>query len=140
MQPLIHDLYRTAAGQRELVTRADLRRIGFTRTQRTTLLRRRTLDPVGRQTFVLGGAPPDPRRHLLLACLDTGGALSHRSGVTLQGVSGVAEPAKPDVLVGRLAAPIDSALATVHSTTWLPADDLTVVDGIPCTSVARCLF
>lgn len=140
MQPHLHDLYRAAERQRGLVTRSDLRVIGITRTQRATLLRARTLVPLGRQTFLLGGSPPDPLRHLMLACLDTGGALSHRSGVAAHGVPGVIAPSKPEVLVGRLRTPDESALATVHSTTWLPADDLTIVEGIPCTSIARCLF
>lgn len=140
MQPNLHDLHRTAERQRGLVTRADLRRIGITRTQRATLLRRSSISPVGRQTFLVGGAPPDPLRRYLLACLDTGGVLSHRSGVTRNGVPGVTEPQKPDVLVGRVRTPNDSEVATVHSTTWLPADDVVVVDGIPCTSVARSLF
>ena len=140
MQPNLHELHDIARRQRGLVTRSDLRRLRLSRTQRATLLRRGTLEPVGRQTFLIGGSPPDPRRELLLATLDTGGALSHRSGVALQGVPGVPEPSKPDVLVGRVRTPNDSDLATVHSTTWLPADDLTVVEGIPCTSVARSLF
>jgi len=140
MQPLLRELHQIAQHQRGVITRADLDQIGFTRTQRATLVRRGTLDPAGRQTFLLGGIPPDPLRHYLLACLDTGGALSHRSGVALHGIPGVQEPAKPDVLVRRVRAPHDSDLATVHSTTWLPSDDLVAVEGIPCTSVARSLF
>ena len=31
-------------------------------------------------------------------------------------------------------------LATVHETSWLPSSHLTVIDGIRCTSLARCIF
>lgn len=53
---------------------------------------------------------------------------------------GIPTPSLPDVLVVRRGKPSGSAIATVHTTTWLPSDDLTTVDGIPCTSVARSLF
>lgn len=33
-----------------------------------------------------------------------------------------------------------SLLAHVHTTTWLPPDDLIVIDGIACTSMARTLM
>lgn len=140
MQGHRRHLYLVAERQRGLITRADLEALGVTRNQRARLLREGTLAPIGRRTFLLGGVPPDPKRHLLAACLDTGGALSHRTAVDAQGVPGVQVPAKPDVLVVRRATPNESDVATLHSTTWLPSDDLTVVDGIPCTSVARSLF
>ncbi|MCU1370112.1 MAG: hypothetical protein JWO77_1306 [Ilumatobacteraceae bacterium] len=140
MQGHRRHIYGVAEGQRGLITRSDLEAIGVTRNQRARLLRDGTLAPIGRRTFALGGAPPDRLRPALAACLDTGGALSHRSSVALHGVPGVAAPRKPDVLVVRTGTPNESDLATLHSTTWLPADDLTVVDGIPCTSVARSIF
>ena len=140
MQPKLHELHQIARRQRGLITRADLRRVDVTRTQRATLVRRGSIERVGRQTFLVGGVPPDPLRRYLLACLDTGGVLSHRSAIAHHGITGVAEPRLPDVLVGRVRAPHESPLATVHSTTWLPQDDLVEVEGIPCTSVARSLF
>ncbi|MGN6695195.1 MAG: endonuclease domain-containing protein [Aquihabitans sp.] len=77
---------------------------------------------------------------MLLASLDEGGPVSHRSSVELHGIPGVRGPVLPDVLTTRARRSNDSLVATVHSTTWLPKDDITTVDGIPCTSVARSLF
>lgn len=140
MQPHLRDLYAISQRQRGLVTRSDLAAAQVTRTQRATLLNRGHIEPLGRRTFVIAGVPTDPLRALLAACLDTGGVLSHRSAVASHGVPGVTGPAKPDVLTTRTPSRAGSPLATLHSTTWLPADDLTTVDGIPCTSVARSLF
>ena len=140
MQGHRRELYRIAQGQRGLVTRADLRSLGVTRNQRASLTADGTLTLAGRNTYVTGGSPPDAKRAVMLAALDVGGRVSHRTGTALHGITGVALPTKPDVLIARTGKPNGSDVATVHTTTWLPPDDLTVVDGIPCTSVARCLF
>lgn len=134
------EIFRIARTQRGLITRADLREVGLSRGQRGRLVADGTLSLVGRQTFEVGGLPADPHRQVLLACLDVGGHASHRSSLALHGVPGIATPSRPEVLVARTRTPNESDLATLHSTTWLPLDDLTVVDGIPCTSVARSLF
>ena len=140
MQGHRREIYRVARTQRGLVTRADLERIGVTRRQRSLLVGDGTLVPVGRQTFLAGAAPPDQRRSLLVASLDEGGPISHRSAIELLGVPGVRQPVRPDVVTTRARRSNDSEVATVHSTTWLPRDDITTVDGIPCTSMARSLF
>jgi len=140
MQGNRRHLYLIAEAQRGLITRSNLESIGVTRHQRAALVRDGSISPAGRRTFVVGGAPSDPLRHLLAACLDTGGRLSHRTAVELHDVPGVVGPSLPDVLVTRRATPNESELCTLHSTTWLPAEDVTTVDGIPCTSVARSLF
>lgn len=80
------------------------------------------------------------RGRLLAGCLDTGGLISFRSGAWLHGVGGFAPGAPPEVLVGKISASYRSPLARVHTTTWLPRADITEVEGIPCTSVARTLF
>ncbi|WP_421120192.1 DUF559 domain-containing protein [Aquihabitans daechungensis] len=140
MQGHRREIYRIAETQRGLVTRADLERVGATRNQRARLLADGTLSRRGRRTYLVGGASPDAQRASLLACVDVGGPLSHRSATSLHGIPGIVVPLRPDVLVVRKGKPEASPVATVHTTTWLPADDLTTVDGIPCTSVARSLF
>jgi len=95
---------------------------------------------VGDRVFELGGLPPDDRRRLLIACLDTGGVISHRSAAWLHEIPGFQVGKRPEVLVTRIGARDSKPTAKVHSTTWLPADDVASVDGIPCTSIARTLF
>lgn len=126
--------------QRGLVTRADLRAAGVSRSQRRRLEGEGTLRVIGRQTFELGGFPGDVRRALLAACLDVDGVASHSTAAWLHGLAGFAVGVPPEVMVIRRPSVSRSPLAKVHSTTWLPADDLTEVDGIPCTTVARTLF
>jgi len=140
MQGHRREIFRLARNQRGLVTRADLASVGVTRSQRALLVADGTLVLLGRQTFVVGGTGPDHLRASLLASLDEGGPVSHRSAIGLHGVTGVRGPVLPDVLTTRARRSNDSEVATVHSTTWLPADDITSVEGIPCTSVARSLF
>src|SRR4051812_32069636 len=130
-------LNEVAAAQRGLLTRSDLRSLGMTQARLKGLIRDGTLNRIGKRTFQLGGLGPDPRRPLLAACLDTGGFLSHRSNADLRGLPVGSVPSLPDVLVRRSPGVLKSPLATVHSTTNLPADDVLVVDGIPCVSVAR---
>jgi hypothetical protein len=140
MQGLRRDLYKLATSQRSLVTRADLRALGFSAGRRRGLLADGTLAPIGRQTFVLGGAAHDPLRAILAACLDSGGVASHRTAAVLHGIPGSWRSAKPDVLVRRRGTPNVATLAHLHTTTWLPADDVIEVEGIPATSIARTLI
>ena len=133
-------VYELASAQRGLVTRADLTRLGVSRGERAGLRRAEILRPIGRQTFAIAGLPPDPLRSELAACLDTGGVLSHRSAARLNDISAPDPGPRPEVLVLHRVKPAGSPIALVHSTTWLRADDVIEVDGIPCTSVARTLF
>lgn len=133
-------LLERAAQQRGLVTRSDLTDLHVTRHQRARLVRIGSLVPVGRRTFELGGLPADSRRRLLAACLDAGGVASHRSAAWLHGLSGFQPGLAPEVMVERLGSEYRVPCAQVHTTTWLPSDDLVVVDGLPATSVARTLL
>lgn len=118
----------------------DLRSGGVTHTQHRRLVQEGTLVRIGQRTYRHGGTPLDDRGRLLAGCLDTDGLISFRSGAWLRGVHGFGPGAPPEVLVGNLAASYRTPLARVHTTTWLPSDDIVEVDGIPCTSVARTLF
>jgi hypothetical protein len=140
MQAHRREIYRLGQLQRGLITRADLRAIGVTRNERAWLVSGGTLTLIGRQTFLVGGAGDDPLRRMLVASLDEGGPISHRSALVLHDLPGIREPSLPDVLTPRIRRSNDSLVATVHSTTWLPPDDVTTVHGIACTSVARSLF
>lgn len=126
--------------QHGLVTRADLATAGATRGQRRGFVARGLLVPVGRQTFRIGGSPPDARQIVLAACLDTAGVATCRTAAWLHGLSGFAGGSPPEVLVARPLFDYRSPIARVHTTTSLPIDDLVVIDGIPSVSVARTLF
>ena len=140
MGSLRHDMNAITRDRRGLVTRTDLAHLGVTRHVRAALQNSGAVVPVGDRVFELGGVPPDDKRRLLLACLDTGGVISHRSAAWLHGIPGFEVGPRPEVLVTRIGSRDSKPTAKVHSTTWLPADDVARVDAIPCTSIARTLF
>jgi hypothetical protein len=73
----------------------------------------------------------------VLAC-GPDAALSHRSAGTLEGLW-AKSGGRIDVTIPRRAPRKHAGVALHRSTTLMPAD-VTVVDGIPCTTVARTLF
>src|SRR5690606_4133206 len=85
-------------------------------------------------------APPSEHQRVLAACLDAGGVASHRSAAWLHGIRGVPPSMVPQVTAPRPRREHRIDLAEVHTSTWLPDDDVVVVDKIPCLSVARTLF
>jgi very-short-patch-repair endonuclease len=134
------DLLHLAEAQLGLVNRADLDGVGVNRHLRGKYLADGTLIPIGRQTFRIGGVPITEEQAALAACLDTGGVLSHRSAAWLHRLPGFTLGHPPEVLVARPRFDYRLELATVHTTTWLPATDRIVAGGLPGTSVARTLF
>lgn len=93
------------------------------------------------EVFVLPGAPSTWRQALMVAVLDAGpgSCVSHRAAAILHGVAGrgmreVVEITSPRARSAR------SDAVIVHRPLDLVADrDITIVDGIPCTSVLRTL-
>ena len=134
------DMYALAASHRGLLRREDLSLLGADDDRVHRLTKAGIIRRIGQRTFEVGGLGPDPLRSMLAACFDTGGVVSHRSATGLLGLTPLPSPRLPDVLVVRALRGGRSALATVHSTTNLPSDDVTSVDGIPCTSVARTIL
>lgn len=129
-----------AARQHGLVTRADLARLDVTPRQRRTLVGHHALEPVGRRTFRVGGAPITAASTVLAACLDTGGVATEGSAGWLHSLGRLSAPERPVVLVLRPGGDHHSPIAEVRTTNWLPSNDISAVDGIPCLSVARTLF
>ncbi len=130
-----------AGGQHGLLTRAQLAELAVTRAVRRRLVDRGDLVPVGQQVFRIGGVPASERQAILAACLDVGGVASHRTAAWLHRLlTGFDRMRAIEVVVERPRAHATTALAQVHSTTWLPAADLVVVDGIPCLGVPRTLL
>lgn len=140
MHELRWNLFERAEVQRGLLTRADLASLSITRGARRRLIDEGTLVALGPQVFRVGGLQLDVRGQVLAACLDLGAVASHRTAAWLHGIPGFSAPTRPEVVRRGRKADHRSALAIVHSTTWLPSDDLIPVAGIPATSVARTLF
>jgi len=123
------------------ITTAQLRAEGVT----SPTIRRRVAEglwlPAGTGTLRLASTPPSPKGEVAAACLDVRGTASHRSGAWLHHLA--PQPPLIDVLVlkGRSTTRTkERADLRIHTTTNLPAEDVTHVDGIPVTSVARTLM
>ena len=86
------------------------------------------------------GLPVTDRQRAMAATLETGGIASHRTAAALHGIGRWTLQGRPAVLTVRDTGAHRIDGIEVHTTTWLPADDRTVVDGIGCTSVARTLL
>lgn len=138
--PTTLDLYDLAARHHGVLTLADLERAGVTRSRRRTMVARGTLEAVAPRTFRVAGAPRSNKQAMVIACAATGGVASHLSAAWLHAVPGFAPPRPPQVLVDRRRFDYRVRVASVHTTTWLPDDDVHEVEGVPCTSVARTLF
>lgn len=132
-------LAKVAASQQGLVSRDDLRALEVTPRQRRTLVSDGSLELIGTRAFRMAGSPATPDQTLMAACIDTGGVASHRAAARLHRIGNLGEP-RMEVLVARPRHDYQRPGVTVHSTTWLPASEVTSVRGIPCTSVPRTLL
>ena len=82
----------------------------------------------------IGGAPLTWRQELLARCMTEGGYASHRAAAALWRLEGF-EPRIKDVTVRRWERRPNESIRHLHESTRLTDDDVTVIDGIPCTSV-----
>lgn len=133
-------LTQRAETQDGLLARRDLEALGLTPRQRRTVVGDGTLQILGRQTFAIAGLAMTDQRRVRAACLETDGRASHEAGAWLHGLDRVKPGLPPPVTVRRPGHEYRLELAEVHTTSWLPSDDITSVNGIPCLSVARTLF
>jgi len=140
MQQMRRTIYARAAQRHGLVSRADLDALGVSRRQREVLAADGTLVAAGTQVFIVGGSQRTTMRSVAAACLDVDGVASHQTAAWLHGLPGFGPGVPPHVLIGARSARYRGGLATVHTTTNLPADDVLPVKGIPTLSVARTLM
>jgi hypothetical protein len=127
-----------AASQHGVLTRRQAAAFGLDRNHIGRALRDgRVVEPVPR-VLCLGGTPATFRQRVTVAVLAGGGTVaSHRAAALLHGFDGVdAAPVEVTVRRGRYPH-IDGVV--VHRSTPLDERDLTTVDGIRCTNVARTL-
>jgi hypothetical protein len=87
--------------------------------------------------LVVAGAPRTWRQRLMIATLATSGAVSHRAAAVLEQLDGFfGQPLELSV-PRRIRGEVPGF--TIHHTTVFDDCDITTVDGIPCTNVARTL-
>lgn len=131
---------RLAARQHGIVTLRQARESGMSSDQVFHRARRGRLVRVHRGTYRHPGAPETWRQRAMAACLGApdGAVLSHLWAAALHGL--IDEPAStPDVTVRRGQSPRLDGVA-VHLARQPFEADRCVVDGIPCTNVARTLI
>lgn len=97
--------------------------------------------PVGHRTFRLASVAPTPRGEVAAACLDLGGVGSHRTAAWCHDL--LPRPPLIEITVRKGRSTTVTARRPglrIHTSTNLPPEDVTRVDGIPVTSVARTLM
>ena len=138
MHELRHQLQRIAASQRNLVTRKDLEGIGWSDTRTRDAVAAGWLRTLHPGVHLVGAAPTDWWQQLLAAVCAAGpdAMASHRAALVLWGLDGIgAAPVE-------LSAPHDGNPrpkgCVLHRTRRI--EPVSVVDGIPVTSVERTLL
>ncbi len=92
------------------------------------------LTPVARGVYVVGPVTPPVRLRAALAVVPDSAA-SHRTAGSALGLPVASSPVVEVVTGRRSAVAIDAV--RIRTTTWLPPDDVTTVDGCRMTSVPR---
>jgi predicted transcriptional regulator of viral defense system len=128
-----------AERQHGLVTLSQLQSLGLGRSGVSRRASSGRLHRVHRGVYAVGRPHLTQRGRWMAAVLACGSkaVLSHRSGGALQGVRQDYR-AKPDVTVPGRAARARPSI-DVHTSLTLEPADITTIDGIPCTTVARTL-
>lgn len=135
-------LARLAAGQRGVVTRAQLTAAGLSRSGIAHRVARGRLHPVFRGVFLVGHPVPPPLARETAALLTAGpdAALSHRTAAQLHGLLPNPGPTIHVLLIARRSPRPQSGLH-VHTTAALnPAKDLRRVQGLRVTAPLRTLL
>ncbi|CAN5746277.1 hypothetical protein BH10ACT1_BH10ACT1_21010 [soil metagenome] len=136
----LNEIHAIAMQQHGIVSRSNLSQIGVTRDARRSAIRSGSLVPLGRQTFRAGGSPETDRQRVLAACVEVGGIACRGTAAWLHDIDGFEAGVLPSVVVAKPRSDYRVGMAEVHASTWLPAADVLLIDGIPCLSVARTLF
>jgi very-short-patch-repair endonuclease len=129
-----------ARRQHGVIAKRQAEQLGMSRSAIEHRVRRGTWNLVTAGVYRIPGAPDTPRQHAMAAVLAAGpGArLSHESAAALPGIPGFEiEPLVVTVVRnGRRALPG----VRIEQSLEMPTHHSTVIDGIPCTTVARTLF
>jgi len=127
-----------ARGQHATLARQQLVALGFGRHAIDHVIGRGWLRPIHRGVYAVGPARLTAKGRWMAAVLAAGpgAVLSHRSAAALWRL-GMAEAADVDVSIDRSRRARDGI---VMHRALLPPDEVTTLDGIPVTTVARTLF
>lgn len=130
---------RWAASQHGVLTRRQATAAGLSRYRVTALIRDGLLDEPQPGVLRIRGSVPTWRQRLSIATLAGGGAVaSHRAAARLHRIDGLREQLVVEVSVARTRFHRIDGVVT-HHVGRLEPDDLTTVDGVPCTTLARTL-
>ena len=114
--------------------------LGLTREAVRHLVRRGVLTALDRDVFVVAASPDTFHRQIWCALLAAGpeAVASHRLAARLHGMRGFANEGIDVLLHERFHH--NAPRGALHTTSWLPAEHLATIDGLPTTSPARTLF
>lgn len=147
----LHALRDTIERQHGVVTAEQLRSKGASPKAIRSLVDAGRLVTAGGLVYAVPGAPDTSHRALWVAVLDLRSdrtahglaVVARRAAARLDGVAGFPER-DVDMLVherrNRHAPERRRGLATVRTTSWLPANHVRVLDGLPTTTLARTIF
>jgi very-short-patch-repair endonuclease len=128
-----------AERQHGLITLSQLQLLGLGRSGVSRRARNGRLHRVHRGVYAVGRPHLTQQGHWMAAVLACGpqAVLSHRSAAALHGLRADNRPKSDVTLPGNAVRPRPGIEG--HRSTTLEAADVTMVDGIPCTTVARTL-
>jgi hypothetical protein len=131
---------RLAERQHGVVSLPQLQLAGLTKDAVGKRVTTGRLVRIHRGVYAVGHARLTKRGHWMAAVLAYGpkAALSHRSAAALQGARPDNRPKSDVTLPSRSARPRPGIDA--HASTTVTDEDVTIVDGIPCTTLARTLL
>jgi len=134
---LDYEIAQLASGQHGLVAFRQLRRLGLSGDAIDRRVRGGRWRRVHRGVYMIGGAPASYAQRVLAACLAVGpdAAASHRAAATLHGILTYKRP-PVELTTNRLQSP-EVRGARVHRLADLGPTWVTIVDSVPCTTVAR---
>jgi len=129
---------RLAAGQYGVFSREQAMALGATKGMLDHRIRASRWERLGRNVFRLPGNPPSWRQSLTAACLawGDGAVISHRAAAALWRLAGF-DPGSVELTVPRNRRRPEPGVIHRHE---LRQSDVSIVDGIPVTSVARTLI
>lgn len=128
-----------AEQQYGLISRAQLRGLGYTDRRITGLVAGGELVPATAAVFRVAGVPGSFHQRVMAAALASNGYVSHRAAARLWGLDGFGTHGEPELVSERWRRRVDNP-ATLHETKDLRPIDTTIVDGIPTTTVVRTLI
>jgi hypothetical protein len=137
--PIDAQIAALADRQHGVVALHQLQLLGLSKSAVSRRARRGRLHRIHRAVYAVGRSKLTGRGHWMAAVLACGpnAALSHRSAAGLWGLR-PDNRSKSDISLPSPSARAKQAIE-VHRSVTLTANDITGVDGIPCTTVARTL-